>query len=249
MVALLSTTASMPSRRSIPKHEHRLHPDPRRSRRARLGRIGRRRLRQRARRVVRRQLQDRADRRPCLADPLPARARHRRIHQLVQQRPPAREPRLPAAARSEQQHALREATTLSTENKRGLNEAGISVCGLATSRARGRNAATSRLASSTRPRSSANRSSHASVRPTILGERLQERGRWCDSKRRAIDSRHVLPDHCLSLITEHAASPRRRFGSKEEPPTSVTNSVSNNAHVAPKRDRDGAASGPCRWSQ
>jgi putative transposase len=42
-------------------HVDRLHPDPRRPRRARLGRPRRRRLRQRARRVVRRQLQDRTD--------------------------------------------------------------------------------------------------------------------------------------------------------------------------------------------
>jgi transposase InsO family protein len=39
----------------------RLHPDPRRPRRACLDRVGRRRVRQRARRELRRQLQDRAD--------------------------------------------------------------------------------------------------------------------------------------------------------------------------------------------
>ena len=64
----------------------RLHPDPRRPRRARLDRLGRRRLRQRARRELRRQLQDRADRRPRLAHPHPARARDRRIRRLVQPR-------------------------------------------------------------------------------------------------------------------------------------------------------------------
>ena len=51
--------------------------------------IGRRRLRQRDGRELRRQLQDRADPRPRLAHPLPARARDRRIRRLVQPRPPA----------------------------------------------------------------------------------------------------------------------------------------------------------------
>ncbi len=48
----------------------------------------RRRLRQRARRELRRQLQDRADPRPRLAHPLPARARDRRVRRLVQHRAP-----------------------------------------------------------------------------------------------------------------------------------------------------------------
>ena len=77
---------------------YRLHPDARRPRRARLDRIGRRRLRQRARRELRRQLQDRADRRPRLAHPQPARARDRRVRRLVQQRAPARSARRPATA-------------------------------------------------------------------------------------------------------------------------------------------------------
>ena len=49
-----------------------------RSRRPCLGRLDRRRLRQRAGRELRRQLQDRADRRPRVAHPFPARARDRR---------------------------------------------------------------------------------------------------------------------------------------------------------------------------
>ena len=65
-----------PSLRSRqPIHLDRLHPDPRRPRRPGLGRLGRRRLRQRAGRELRRLLQDRADRRPRLAHPHPARAR------------------------------------------------------------------------------------------------------------------------------------------------------------------------------
>jgi hypothetical protein len=48
----------------------------------------RRRLRQRAGRELRRQLQDRADRRPRVALTLAARARRRRVHRLVQRRPP-----------------------------------------------------------------------------------------------------------------------------------------------------------------
>ena len=64
-----------------------------------LDRLGRRRLRQRAGRELRRHLQDRADRRPRLAHPLPARARHRRIRRLVQPRPPARSARRHPARR------------------------------------------------------------------------------------------------------------------------------------------------------
>ena len=60
--------ADPPLRPRLAVHQHRLHPDAHRPPRARLGRIGRRRIRQRARRVVRRQLQDRADQRPRLAD-------------------------------------------------------------------------------------------------------------------------------------------------------------------------------------
>ena len=44
-------------------------------------------------------LQDRADQRSRLADPIPARARDRRIRRLVQQRPAARVTRRPAARR------------------------------------------------------------------------------------------------------------------------------------------------------
>ena len=54
----------------------------------RLDRLGRRRLRQRARRELRRQLQDRADPRPRLANPNPARTRDRRVRRLVQHRTP-----------------------------------------------------------------------------------------------------------------------------------------------------------------
>jgi len=49
---------------------------------------------ERAGRIVRRQFQDRADRRPRLAHPSPARARHRRIHRLVQPRRPTLSARL-----------------------------------------------------------------------------------------------------------------------------------------------------------
>ena len=49
-----------------------------------VDRLGRRRLRQRHGRELRRQLQDRADRRPRLAHPHPARARDRRVRRLVQ---------------------------------------------------------------------------------------------------------------------------------------------------------------------
>jgi putative transposase len=45
------------------------------------------------------QRRNRADRRPPLAVPLPARTCPRRVHRLVQRRPPAREPRLHPAAR------------------------------------------------------------------------------------------------------------------------------------------------------
>ena len=85
-------------RRRQPVHLVSTTARPRRPRRARLGRVGRRRLRQRARRELRRQLQDRADPRPRLAHPLPARARDRRIRRLVQQRaPPQLTRRLPPA--------------------------------------------------------------------------------------------------------------------------------------------------------
>jgi hypothetical protein len=47
----------------------------------------------RARRVLRELLQDRADRRPRLAQPQPARARRRRVHRLVQPRPTPRSAR------------------------------------------------------------------------------------------------------------------------------------------------------------
>ena len=73
-----------------PVHVLRVHAGARRSPGARLDRLGRRRLRQRARRELRRQLQDRADRRPRLAQPHTARARRRRIRRLVQPQPPAR---------------------------------------------------------------------------------------------------------------------------------------------------------------
>jgi hypothetical protein len=59
----------------------RLHPDARRPPRPRLSGIGRRRLRRHGR-ELRRLLQDRADRRPRLAHPQPARARDRRIPRL-----------------------------------------------------------------------------------------------------------------------------------------------------------------------
>jgi putative transposase len=64
----------------------RLQPDPRRPRRARLDLHRRGCPRQRGRGELRRQLQDRADPRPCLAQPQPARARRRRVRRLVQQR-------------------------------------------------------------------------------------------------------------------------------------------------------------------
>ena len=77
----------------------RLHPDARRSRRPRVGRIGRRRLRQRARRELRRQLQDRADRRPRLAHPHASSSspssntsrwfNHDRLHDALGDIPPA----------------------------------------------------------------------------------------------------------------------------------------------------------------
>ena len=69
--------------RGQPIHLGCLHPGPRRPPRARVGRLGRRRLRQRDGRELRRQLQDRADRRSRVAHPSPARARRRRVHQLV----------------------------------------------------------------------------------------------------------------------------------------------------------------------
>ena len=64
--------ARAPLRPRLPIHLDRLHPDPRRPPGARVGRVSRRRLRQRARRIVRRHLQDRADRRPRLADTQPS---------------------------------------------------------------------------------------------------------------------------------------------------------------------------------
>ena len=59
--------ARPPLRCRQPIHQLRLHAGARRPRRARVDRLGRRRLRQRARRELRRLLQDRADRRPRLA--------------------------------------------------------------------------------------------------------------------------------------------------------------------------------------
>ncbi len=50
-------------------------------------------------RELRRQLQDRADRRPRLAQSQPSRARDRRVHQLVQRQPLTRKPRRPATLR------------------------------------------------------------------------------------------------------------------------------------------------------
>ena len=72
----------------------------------RLDRLGRRRLRQRAGRELRRHLQDRADRRPRLAHPIPARAGDRRMGRLVQPRPPARGARRPPARRVRRQCTL-----------------------------------------------------------------------------------------------------------------------------------------------
>jgi transposase InsO family protein len=56
---------------------------------ASVGSVGRR-VRQRARRIIRRQLQNRTHHRPRLARALTARARRRRVHRLVQQRPSTR---------------------------------------------------------------------------------------------------------------------------------------------------------------
>jgi len=79
--------------RGSPIHLDRLHPDPRRPPRAGLGRIGRGRARQRPGRIIRGLVQNRADRRPRVADTRPARARRRRVHRLVQPRPSARSAR------------------------------------------------------------------------------------------------------------------------------------------------------------
>lgn len=59
-----------------------LHPGTRRSPRAGVRRIGRRRLRQRPGRIFRGLVQDRADRRSRLAHPRPVRTRRRRVHSL-----------------------------------------------------------------------------------------------------------------------------------------------------------------------
>ena len=76
-----------------------------------------------ARRVVCRQLQDRADPRPHLADPLATRARRRRVHRLVQHRPPAREPRrhptarIQRAARSPRSNYARRSDRVNQQNR------------------------------------------------------------------------------------------------------------------------------------
>ena len=93
------TSRSCTLRRRQPIHVIRLHTTPRRPRRARLDRISGRRLRQRGRRELRRHLQDRADHRPQLGDTLAARARHRRVRRLVQQRASTRKTRRPATPR------------------------------------------------------------------------------------------------------------------------------------------------------
>jgi transposase InsO family protein len=80
--------------------QFRVSAGARRSRRPELGRVGRRRARQRDGRELRRHLQDRTDRRPRLADPSPARARHRRMGRLVQHHPATPVPRRHPARRA-----------------------------------------------------------------------------------------------------------------------------------------------------